>query len=621
MCGICGIANFSGVPESKNEIVNQMCRQMVHRGPDEQGVYCDDVVAIGMRRLSIIDLSGGSQPIFNEDKSICVIQNGEIYNFQALRKDLVRRGHRFETGSDTEVIVHLYEEYGLEFPTKLNGMFAIAIWDKSRRRLVLARDRLGQKPLYYYDGPSRFAFASEIKCLRVLDSMPTELNPKAVLNFFTLGYINDPHSIYRAVKKLPPGTVAILEENRELQIRKYWQLPNRIDPQISYSDATEKMQALLSDAIKIRMISDVPLGAFLSGGLDSSIVVSEMAKYSDRPIKTFFVDFDEDSHSEREYARCVAKRYATDHHELVAKPSAMELLDNLVHFFDEPFADASAIPTYMVSKLTRQYVTVAIAGDGGDESFGGYSRYQRILSRKNVKNLRSIATPVARLSKLLPRSFPGRQYFRSITYGNHALYAGGVREFEARQFLSLDFIKEVDKSISEELWGAVEYPSGDSLSQYARFDLHWYLPGDILTKVDRMSMANSLEVRAPFLDYRLVESASTIPQQWKIRDNETKVILKDAFKKQLPQKILEQRKRGFSVPMAEWLRGELRPLVEDLCSDPQLTQSGIFRPLEVRRLVDEHFIGRRSRASQIWRFLFFVRWLKKNGNSVQAVQS
>ena len=611
MCGICGITNFAGVAKDANEIVSQMCQRMVHRGPDEQGQFCDHVTALGMRRLSIIDLAGGSQPIFNEDKTVCVVQNGEIYNFKSLRKELVALGHEFKTNSDTEVIVHLYEEYGLDFATKLNGMFAIAIWDISRQRLVLARDRLGQKPLYYYDGPSSFAFASEIKCLQVLDSIPAALNPRAVLNFFTLGYINEPHSIYQHVKKLPPGTVCVVEENWAPQISEYWRLPNQINATFELNEAKEMVRETLSDAIRIRMISDVPLGAFLSGGLDSSIVVSEMAKHSSQPIKTFFIDFDEQSHSEREYARCVAQQYSTDHHELVAKPSAVDLLDDLVHYFDEPFADASAIPTYLVSKLTRQHVTVALAGDGGDESFGGYSRYQRILSRKNLSFLRRLAIPIARAARVLPRSLPGRQFFRSLPLSNRDLYGGGVRESETREFLSKDFLASVNQSVGDELWQPIKSSNDDALSQYSNFDIRWYLPGDILAKVDRMSMAHSLEVRAPVLDYRLVELAATFPQHLKVRKNESKVILKEAFRGRLPDKILGQRKRGFSLPLAKWLRNELRPMVEGMCSDPALTQSGIFHPGEVRKLVQEHFSGRRSRASQIWRILFFLRWLDK----------
>jgi asparagine synthase (glutamine-hydrolysing) len=610
MCGVCGFASAEGIPENSKQIVEEMCRRMIHRGPDEQGVYADRFAAIGMRRLSIIDLSGGSQPIFNEDNTICVVQNGEIYNFQELRAELVQRGHRFRTNSDTETIVHLYEEYGLEFPSKLNGMFAIAIWDMQRQRLVLARDRLGQKPLYYSCSPSGIAFASEIKCLRVLESVSTELDPRAVLNYFTLGYINEPHSIYRSIRKLPPGTVAVLEKSGETQLSKYWHLPNQIDRNLTLPDATEKVRETLSDAIKIRMISDVPLGAFLSGGLDSSIVVAEMAKHSSVPVKTFFIDFDEATHSEREFARCVAAEYGTDHHELTAIPSGIDLLDELVHYFDEPFADSSAIPTYLVSKLTREHVTVALAGDGGDESFGGYSRYRRILGRRNLPTLRKFTQPVAHLSRLLPGGFPGRKFLKSLPLDNVELYGGGVLESEARQFLSNDFLRGVDKAVSEELWESIEAPAGDMLSAYTKFDLNWYLPGDILVKVDRMSMAHSLEVRAPFLDFRLVELASRLPEQWKIGINGSKKILKEAFQKQLPAKILEQRKRGFSLPLANWLRGELRPQLEGMCTDPLLIESGIFRPKGVRKLVDEHLTGRRSRASQIWRLMFFLRWLR-----------
>lgn len=615
MCGICGIVSFENGRAPKLDIVKNMCQTILHRGPDDEGFYSDENAAIGMRRLSIIDVAGGTQPIFNEDRTICAIQNGEIYNFKEIRQELEKRGHQFTTNSDTEVIVHAYEEYGSEFPKKLNGMFAIAIWDICKKRLILVRDRLGQKPLYFLSNKSEFAFGSEIKCLRCTDSFSSELNTRAILNYFTLGYVNEPHSVYRDIRKLPPASVTVVE-NGNVDVSSYWQLPKEIDTQLTYDEAIHRVKDTISDSVKLRMISDVPLGAFLSGGLDSSIVVAEMAKVSPTPIKTFFIDFAEESHSERDFARSVAKEFSTDHYELVAKPSATDLIEELVNSFDEPFSDASAIPTFMVSKLTRQHVTVALAGDGGDESFGGYSRYQRILNRTDMSTFRKILAPVSWTSNYFPAYVPGRRYFGSLQFGNDALYAGGLNETEARRLLSRKFLANQHQSVSSELWSPLGTANSDKLQKYSQFDIHWYLPGDILTKVDRMSMANSLEVRAPFLDYRLVELAASMPHEWKIENQTSKKILKSAYKQQLPKSVMAQRKRGFSIPLADWLRNDLRPLVEDMCADPIITESGIFNAIEVRKMVKEHFGEYRSRASQIWRLLFFIQWLKMQPNSI-----
>lgn len=592
-----------------------MCERIIHRGPDEDGFHVEDNFGVGMRRLSIIDLKGGSQPIFNEDRSVCTVQNGEIYNFRQLRANLEERGHRFRTSCDTEVIVHLYEEYGPDFVDHLNGMFAIAVWDAKRRRLVLVRDRLGQKPLYYAWTEDGLIFGSELKCLADSDEVPLDLNRQAVYHYFNLGYIPHPLSIYQDVHQLAPAERLIIE-GEDIRRDTYWHIPTRVDPGIATEEATHRLRDLLADAVRLRMESDVPLGAFLSGGLDSSIIVALMAQQSATPVKTFHIDFAEPELSERSYARAVADRYGTDHHELLVEASAAGILDDLVKHFDEPFADASAIPTYYISQLTRQHVTVALAGDGGDESFGGYSRYRQILARRKM-------TPLVRggiggvgnaVHRLLPRTAPGRRYFRSLGMHPFRLFAVGTNELETRELLHPGFLEEMGETSTYDFirHDIEKTDPHDPLAPYSSLDLHRYLPDDILTKVDRMSMAHSLELRAPLMDYRVVEYAATLPCRLKIRDGITKFVLKEAFRSELPDQILQQRKRGFSPPIQNWLKNELRPHLEEALHDREIEQAGIFCQSEMKAMAEEHFTGRRGRRSLLWRYLFFVRWWHHN---------
>lgn len=617
MCGICGVYSlFSSKPVSA-DFVDRMCQQIVHRGPDDQGIFVEGSLGLGMRRLSIIDLVTGSQPIFNEDKSICTVFNGEIYNFQALRKDLIDRGHHFVTDGDTEVIVHLYEEYGIDFVTHLNGMFAIAVWDQRRQRLVLVRDRLGQKPLYYAKTTDGVIFGSELKCLAVCEAMPQEIDRESLYHYFTIGYIPHPWTVYRGVHQLPPaGRLVVDGERGTVEQDYYWQIDMHIDHSLSREEAVDELHRLVHDSVKLRMISDVPLGAFLSGGLDSSIIVALMAQHSSSPVKTFHIDFSESDYSEQPYARAVAERFGTDHHELVVRPSAVEVLDDLVHFFDEPFGDSSAIPTWYVSQLTRQHVTVALAGDGGDESFGGYERYTRILNRRNLPaNIRRSLGGVGTLvHHCLPRTAPGRRYFRSLGLEHHRQFVVGTSEFESRELLAPDFLETIGDFSTYESLRVVMDRAGDSdrLQPYTAFDLNYYLPDDICVKVDRMSMAHSLELRAPFLDYRVVELAARLPAEWKIQGDVTKMILKETFRNQLPEAVMKQRKWGFALPMEHWLRGELRPALEEAISDPSMVESGIFRMSEIRALADEHWSGARDRTEILWRYLFFRRWWYKH---------
>ncbi|MBI2827560.1 MAG: asparagine synthase (glutamine-hydrolyzing) [Planctomycetia bacterium] len=611
MCGICGICYSRTGRPAAPDVVASMAQTIVHRGPDDQGVFVDGYVGLGMRRLSIIDLETGAQPMFSEDRNLVTVFNGEIYNFQELRRDLTARGHTFRTSSDTEVILHLYQEHGLDFVRHLNGMFAIALWDRRVQRLVLVRDRLGQKPLYYAWLPDGLVFGSELKCLFRVQDVPLDINPEAVLYYFSLGYIPHPHSIYADVRQLAPGERLVVHEDR-IALDRYWTLDFRIDVGLTWHEAQVRLRDLLTDSVRSHMVSDVPLGAFLSGGLDSSIIVALMAKHSSQKVKTFHITFDEEQYSEKKYARAVAERYDTDHHELTIRPSALDVLDDLAAHFDEPFGDASAVPTYYVSKLTREHVTVALAGDGGDECFGGYDRYSRILGRWRLPSAaRSVLGSCGRaVHACLPRSARGRRLFRSLGMSQDEFFAVGTQELEAREFLSPDLLATLgDISTIGQVRPAFERASGDDpLLPYTSFDMHYYLPDDILTKVDRMSMANSLEVRAPFLDHRIVELSARLPHDWKIRGRLRKYMLRRAFANDLPSAVLEPRKQGFSIPLDLWLQNELRPALTDALNDKAIRETGFFNIEELRLLAREHWACTRDRQSQLWWFLFFTRW-------------
>lgn len=615
MCGITGVYYSRTGRPAETDLVERMCLRIVHRGPDDQGTLLDGPVGLGMRRLSIIDLGGGHQPIFNEDGTVGVVFNGEIYNYQELRQELLERGHQLRTHSDTETLVHLYEDEGPAFVQRLNGMFAFALWDAKAKRLVLARDRIGKKPLYYAWTADGLVFGSEIKCLLESDAVRRDIDRQALYHYFCLGYIPHPLSVYQHVRQLPPAGRLIVEGDG-FTVDRYWKLRSQVDRSLDRNEVRERLHALVDDAVRRRMISDVPLGAFLSGGLDSSIVVARMAQHSSRPVKTFHIDFGDPQYSELEYGRAVAQRFGTEHHELVVRPSALDVLDKIVEHHDEPFGDPSSVPTWYVSELTRQHVTVALAGDGGDESFGGYNRYLDALRRRPLPPwLRHGLGALGRtVHGVLPRNAPGRRYFRSIGMDGDEYFAVGSEEMEAREFLSPDFLRSLNGVSTYELLRP-QIAAGDHsdrLAPLAYLDAQRYLPDDILVKVDRMSMAHSLEVRAPLLDYRVVELAATLPHDWKIAGGDTKVILKDAFRSELPPVVLEPRKRGFSMPLAKWLRGELRPALEEALSDISLAQSGLFNLAELRGLAQEHWSGARDRRGQLWRFLFFARWWHKH---------
>ena len=539
-----------------------MCDRIAYRGPDDAGYYTDGGCGIGMRRLSIIDLSGGHQPLSNEDGTIWVVFNGEIYDYQAVRESLCRKGHRFTTKSDTEVLVHLYEDEGPAGIAQLRGMFAYAIWDSRQQKLMLARDRFGKKPLYYAVANGGLFFGSELKCLKTA-GVPLDIDRDALRFYFQFGYIPDPLSPFKAVKKLPPGAWLTFDSNGAVRQERYWKLPPpaaEAPAGLTEAAACERLRELVDESVRIRMIADVPLGAFLSGGVDSSAIVSSMAMQSDEPVKTFSIGFKENAFNELPYARQIAEQYKTDHHEIVVEPDSAGLLERLVRHFDEPFADTSAIPTLIMSEFTVQYVKVALSGDGGDELFGGYPRFFSINGR--LKQMDSIPRPLRRLisgvSGALPYSTYGKNYMRMLGADNVL-----QRYFEAnyapywlrRSLLQQDWMLPADSGFLQKTFADNFIPgSDDALAQAMYWEATSNLTGDMLVKVDRMSMAASLEVRCPLLDHKLAEFASQLPHAWKIRNGQGKAILIDAVKDRFPAGFLQRKKAGFAVPIAAWFR-------------------------------------------------------------------
>jgi asparagine synthase (glutamine-hydrolysing) len=562
MCGICGIINHNRDEQLIGNLVGAMCDVMTHRGPDEEGKYIDEKAALGMRRLKIIDLSTGSQPIFNEDRSIVVVYNGEIYNYLELREDLEKKGHKFYSNTDTEVIVHLYEDYKEGFLRYLNGMFAIALWDNTRKKLILARDRMGEKPLYYRLVNDTLIFGSEIKCLLCYPGASKELDSEATYHYCCFRYVPSPLTIFKDIFKLDPAHY-LTYHDRKLVKKEYWKLQFKDKMNVSENDIAERLYLELRKAVKYRLLSDVPLGAFLSGGIDSSIMVALMTQLSNAPVKTFSIGLEDEKSSELPFARAVAERYETEHYELMASPDAVDLLDQIAWHFDEPFADGSALPTFLVSLLTKKYVTVAISGDGGDELFGGYERYRRILKRSFIQKMpKKLRKAISKhIGAKLPYGFKGQSFLQSLQNDNYFHFTIGNSKELSENILSSDFAGDSYKFAEKFLL------KGRALiEQCMYYDLKVYLPDDILTKVDRMSMANSLETRAPFLDHNFVEFCMAIPHTLKINNGVTKYILKKTFKKHLPEKVYTHKKTGFRVPIETWFRNELKPLVMDYLS-------------------------------------------------------
>lgn len=624
MCGITGVAGSlrSGAGQDVLAAMNGALR---HRGPDGDGFFLDDRVGLAMRRLAIIDVAGGSQPIFNEDRSACVVLNGEIYNFRELRQELQARGHQFATRTDTEVIVHAYEEYGVECVDRLWGMFAFALWDLRRQRLLVARDRLGKKPLVYYQDPrGGLAFASEFQALFAHPAVPRDVNSAAIDDFLTYLYVPAPRTAYQNVHKLPPGH-RLVWENGLAHVEPYWQVRFGEKLQIGEEEALERFATLFRDAVKRRLISDVPLGAFLSGGMDSSSVVAEMAELSTGPVKTFSIGFGERDFDELRYARQVAERFGTQHHEMVVEPHALEVLPMLVRHYGEPYGDSSAVPTYYVSRMTREHVTVALNGDGGDEILAGYDRHWGALAaarydalpgalrQRVVRPLVPLLPEVRRRGAFLRRA---KRFLQVAHLPPVQRYLHWVGVFNADQKQSLytpEFARAVRGNDSSRWLHEAMHaePGVDPVDAVQRADTLRYLPDDLLVKVDIASMAASLEARSPFLDHRLVELCAALPSHYKLRGRTSKYLLRRLMRDRLPPEILTRPKMGFGVPVGAWLRGELRSLLEDTVLSERALSRGYFRPAEVERLVRDHVSGVLDQPSHVWGLLVLELWFRE----------
>lgn len=624
MCGISGIYNFDQRPVDA-DLLRRMNDTMVHRGPDGSGVFVKGPIGLGHRRLSIIDLHTGDQPMATHDGQLQVVFNGEIYNFLELRDDLEKRGHVFRTRSDTETILHGYREWGDDFVTRLRGMFAIALWDGPRQRLLLIRDRLGKKPLYYHCDGRRLVFGSEMKALLADPSIARELDPAALDAYLSFGYVPSPLSIFKGIRKLPPAHQAV-SQGGTLEVRSYWDLDmNGADEQIPEKQAVEELTTLFDESVRLRMISDVPLGAFLSGGVDSSAVVAAMAGLTDgNPVRTAAIGFADKRFNELDYARMVAERYQTEHREFVVEPDALAMLERLVWHFDEPFADSSAIPTWYVSKMTRQNVTVALSGDGGDETFAGYTqRYsmnrfedawrQKIPGVVRQPLLGTLAKIYPRVD-YLPRPLRLKAFLTNLSLPLEQAYFRDMSFYfkpEAKQrLLNQDLTNAMGVADSASVLGRhfARNRNSDVTSRVQYVDIKTYLPEDILVKVDRMSMAHSLEVRAPILDHKVMEYAARLPSSLKLRDSEAKYVFKQMNRKRLPNDVLYRKKQGFCVPLATWLRGDLKALAHDAIFGDAADLRQWFDMSYVAASWNHHQSGRQDNATPLWGLVMLGLW-------------
>ena len=588
MCGIVGKIVPSGAGPVDRETLERMCGALEHRGPDSRGLFLNQRVGLGIQRLRVVDLVTGDQPIFNEDRSIVVVLNGEIYNFQELREDLRRRGHRFATEGDTEAIVHLYEEYGVDCVRHLHGMFALALWDKRRRRLLIARDRLGKKPLFYSLTGGGLAFASELRALIEDADTPRALDPRSVDYFLAYGYVPSPLSIFRGVRKLPPAHTLVLEDGKAT-VERYWRLDFSRKLQVDDPrDLHEPIREHLRSATRRRMIADVPLGAFLSGGIDSSAVVAAMAEASSSPVKTFSIGFETEAFDELQHARRIAQLFGTDHHEFVVRPDAIDMVPKIVRQYGEPFADSSAIPSFYLSELTRRQVTVALNGDGGDESFGGYTRYvaNRLAARfdRVPRPLRrAVAAPAGRLGggDLASGLNKARRLLAGLPLSpadRYERYMSWLDQTRRAQLYCDEFAELVDSSPGEGLIAQTwhEASGDDVIDVMLEVDTMTLLAGDLIPKIDIATMAYALEARSPLLDHELMEFAASIPADLKVRGAEKKWIFRQALRGWIPDEILDRPKQGFTVPIGEWFRNELHDLVRDVLLDPGTLGRGLL---------------------------------------------
>ncbi len=610
MCGIFGVYSKLGIDDSDLLGMSNITR---HRGPDDRGFFVDGPFGFGMNRLSIIDLASGHQPIFNENEDLAIVFNGEIYNFNVIAERLKVNGHSFKTHSDTEVILHLFEDKGIDAFSELRGMFAIALWNKRRKELTLCRDRLGKKPVYYYHRNGYFAFASEIKALLTLPFVSKNINPRALDSYLTHQYIPGPMTIFEDIYKLQPGCLLIFADTG-IEIKRYWELPAFTSELNDEPLCVEKVRTLLREAVQTRLISEVPLGAFLSGGLDSSAIVALMAEASDMPVKTFSVGFEESGFSELEYARVVAKQFSTDHHEIVVKADAAELLPKIAWHMDEPMADPAVIPTYLISEYARKYVTVVLTGEGGDEVFGGYDSFRYQQWAYNYQSIvpKAIRLTMEALARKVLKDGKRRQGLWCLSQPIEAQGAAWRTVFPTTERLSLykdDVLQRLGGYDSNSIFtDGFRDGTGNFIDRMLQSDTNIWLPDDLLMKVDKISMAHSLEARAPFLDHHLVEYMTRVSTDLKLKGKEGKYILKKAVEGILPDSIIYRKKHGFDLPIDSWLRGELKGMVDEMLSDEKIRAVGIFRPEAVKEIVERQRKGERWHQKQVWSLLVFQLW-------------
>jgi asparagine synthase (glutamine-hydrolysing) len=613
MCGIAGIVSLDRKPVEPDEL-QRMCDAIIHRGPDDEGFYFEPGVGLGMRRLSIIGLDTGHQPIHNEDGSIQVVFNGEIYNYKELRHDLQQRGHSFYTDTDTETLVHLYEEYGPKLVEKLRGMFAFAIWDSRKRQLLLARDRLGIKPLFYAYNHGRLIFASEVKAILQLPEVDVALNWKSTQRLFTFLSTPNAESIVEGIHKLCPGHLLIAAENQEIRVEQYWDVQFVPDYNHDENYFVERLRELLLEAVRLRMISDVPVGAFLSGGLDSSSVVALMSGLTSEQIKTYTIGFEDSGFDETPYARRVAEQFGTAHTEQILAMDALDVIEDMAWYLDEPLGDSSAIPTYMVSKLAAKDVKVSLSADGGDELFAGYDKY---VVENRERKYRFVPPGIRKAMGSIGRGLPDGT--RGKNFLQHMALDGVTRYLDSSMFFKLEEQKRLfNPDVFELMSGSPgrfeadhlrKEDNGNWLSSLQYLDLKSYLPLDILTKVDRMSMAHSLEARVPLLDHKLVEFAATIPPEFKLRDGTTKYIFKKAMRGILPDAIIDRPKKGFAVPLGQWFKGRFDNFLQDLLLSDTSRKRGILNINYVEHLMKLQRSGR-PLDSQIWTLISFELWCR-----------
>lgn len=606
MCGICGVYSFESEPIDKM-LVKAMCDVIFYRGPDDEGYFIEKNLGLGMRRLSIIDLNTGKQPIHNEDESVWIVFNGEIYNFPGLKEELEKKGHRFYTNSDTEVIVHAYEEYGMECLNKLNGMFVFALWDSNFKRLFIARDRFGVKPLHYYIDKSKFIFGSEIKSILMDISIKREVNSEALQQYLALEYVPAPSTMFKGINKLPPGHYLILE-NGQIKIEKYWDLnfhPKKNTEQF-YS---AEIRQLLKDSVKKRLISDVPFGAFLSGGIDSSAIVCFMSEIMKQPVKTFSIGFDEDSYNETKYAKIVSNKFNTEHHEQIVDSEAIRpLFNEMIPLLDEPLGDPSIFPTYLVSKFARKHVTMVLSGDGSDELLAGYdwyaanklSKYYTLFpGNKNlIPSVLKKINPTKHSKGIINKA---KKFVDGFSLPKEIGHARWMTAYNSKLLVenTIDPFQIIKSYSNSKL---------DKLSRAQYIDIKTYLTDDILTKVDKATMYNSLEARNPFLDYRFAELAATIPSELRLKGMQTKYILKKALKNKLPDNILYKRKQGFTMPLKHWSRKELKDIFVEKLSQDNLIRIGHINPDYTNKLLVDHLNKTADNHRKLWAILSFVMW-------------